>query len=364
MILRRGFFILLWFSRCSALTLDAVDKAKITANSSSDYDFDTSQVHVASLPTKPLTWWVGRQGFSTLLQPTFQVGQQARCNEREFGRPMFSSCGDAWKDIPDTIEVERFGSRSAGLQWDVILPFKFISRDGLCTIDVSLSESDQAYYDEAKSYDLKKAAADVISQCVSKSTGGTVNGLGQYRRIRVSVSQYRPNVRCMKENAPLDLGMCQIALNIMPVVSSPMVFGDTSTPRVKMLLPQRFVDPGLKCLITIDMIGPAQYVCYWWEIWHCDVNGSPVQYALYRACTAWSCSIALVLKHIYCLEGLFIEYHGIGNLFYARSVAELALLGVYIGYKYSHAFIKINILIWVDKTPAVSAEKMIYVTEP
>lgn len=50
--------------------------------------------------------------------------------------------------------------------------------DGTCVIDINSSGSDQ--FDEARSYDLKQAAQQLISDCVMRSSnsGGIITGLG------------------------------------------------------------------------------------------------------------------------------------------------------------------------------------------
>jgi len=182
--------------------------------------------------------------------------------------------------------------------------------DGTCIIDLEISNIEGQDFDHGNAYDMKKAAGNVISQCVYSSShiGGTISGLGrkthvclwallysltclgQYGRISLSVSQYLPNVQCTKGSmTPKDLRMCQVVLNNMPALNSRQVFGTGRGDHIDVQLPHLIEDrkslpllqqlverhdfsrtngkpAGQRCPIEISIDGPPQYYT-WHGLW-------------------------------------------------------------------------------------------------
>jgi len=50
-----------------------------------------------------------------------------QCSAEDYGSPPPASCRAAYAELPATIQPETFGDRSAGTDWNVTLPFRFIS---------------------------------------------------------------------------------------------------------------------------------------------------------------------------------------------------------------------------------------------
>ena len=65
------------------------------------------------------------------------------CNGRQYGRPIATSCLDAWRTMPDD-EIElTFADRSQKLSSDVVLPWRFSSCKKLCDLSAVFLHSGQ-----------------------------------------------------------------------------------------------------------------------------------------------------------------------------------------------------------------------------
>ena len=107
--------------------------------------------------------------------------------------------------------------------------------------------------------------------------------IGEHGRISLTVSAYRPHVECYQDlGINLDMRMCQVVLNNMPVLQYRQVFGHAGERGINVRLPNLFVDrkplphwspsmadckpAGLKCAIELDIIGGPAYLS-WYELW-------------------------------------------------------------------------------------------------
>lgn len=72
--------------------------------------------------------------------------------------------------MPDMTDVVSFGEREAPDEWDVVLPFRFISLDGLCTLEIA--HTGLGTSDRASPLDLKRAAFTLIDGCVEQQMMG------------------------------------------------------------------------------------------------------------------------------------------------------------------------------------------------
>ncbi|KAL9627443.1 MAG: hypothetical protein Q9204_006561 [Flavoplaca sp. TL-2023a] len=109
-----------------------------------------------------------------------------------------SSCRDALNQIPkDDRRLRKFGPAiPSGRDGGVHLPYRFISSDGLCTLDIVLqdhaSESLSSY---AKLHD---AASSLVRQCaVLKGEGGIAMNIGtsspSYHQLERYAAQHTPS---------------------------------------------------------------------------------------------------------------------------------------------------------------------------
>ena len=121
-------YILMSSSICLSLTFTPQGGTLMANNVSSDSDSDTFPRQVVPLPPKPLAWWIGGPHSSGTLRAPGGNGPPVQCDVSKYGRPVIDSCAEAWRDIPGSGGLQSFGSRTAKGQWDVVLPFRFISR--------------------------------------------------------------------------------------------------------------------------------------------------------------------------------------------------------------------------------------------
>ena len=112
-----------------------------------------------------------------------------------------------------------FGDRAAGA-WDAPLPFRYLSHDGLCAVDVSHSHG--STFDTVTPLALKETARLLIQICVQTppSIGGLATGLGENKALSMRIVPYKPTVYC----GPVDSGPPWITVGIH-LKGSPWVWG-------------------------------------------------------------------------------------------------------------------------------------------
>ena len=124
MLLHTWCCIALHISVCLTLKLQSTGDTSILSKKFPSSDIDNSSIHIAPLPPKPLATSIGSQRSAATVETKLSI----RCNHFDFGQLSYPSCKDAWNDIPDSIHMQTVGSRTAGRHWDVVLPYRFISR--------------------------------------------------------------------------------------------------------------------------------------------------------------------------------------------------------------------------------------------
>ena len=94
------------------------------------------------------------------------------------------------------------------------LPYRFLSSDGFCAIDIVPNPGSVS--DRASLWEIKQAAFACISKCVQgyPSTGGIVRDIGLKNKLAVIVRSYVPEVQCAASAAAAPvLGSCQKILD-------------------------------------------------------------------------------------------------------------------------------------------------------
>ena len=142
------------------------------------------------------------------------------------------SCKSAWEKIPLDNEPCIYGMRpdiAAGAHFDVGLPFRFLSEDGLCAIDIRAtreSETLLALGDPAKNIEVSEAAKLVLDQCVSiRHQGGSITGFSQRDLLTLIITKYEPKAVCepSPEEIPF-IPFCERVLQTMPARKQKEVF--------------------------------------------------------------------------------------------------------------------------------------------
>lgn len=103
----------------------------LSTNTSINKTSSNSLIIIAS-PTNGSTvtapaWTIGGAQTSPNFQLSVQGGEDVQCDQ-DYGTPVWTSCRDAFLDVPDAFEVQRFDTWRPAADGDVPLPFRFISR--------------------------------------------------------------------------------------------------------------------------------------------------------------------------------------------------------------------------------------------
>ncbi|CAF9918332.1 MAG: hypothetical protein ALECFALPRED_000647 [Alectoria fallacina] len=185
------------------------------------------------------------------------------CNGNAFGYGLDNdSCAQSVALVGISTTVLTFGMRSsAGRAYDIELPQRFISTDGKCVIEPSLTPG--ATEASASAEDIAVAAFVVVRNCVGGegATGGIAKDIvpNGDDRLRVFVSKYDPdNVRCYGKMppAPPDARVsCRQILNTMDADGQHTAFGPASDPEAEVGLPLLLVSSDQQCKMTIRTTG-------------------------------------------------------------------------------------------------------------
>ncbi|KAL6718886.1 hypothetical protein ACLMJK_003121 [Lecanora helva] len=181
-----------------------------------------------------------------------------KCDGRKYGFDLsIPSCEEAWDILPKSFTPVSFGKRPNG-EVDVALPFRVLSSDGLCAIDIVATKDLTS--DVATSYDIAEAALGILDSCVkgpqAGSQGGVAGFLGLNGGLAVRIVPYKVKVKC--ENDPSDKdkrappsGSCRNTLDWMPATYDHQQFGPRGVRGVEVGLPQSFRESNKECVVTV-----------------------------------------------------------------------------------------------------------------
>lgn len=189
------------------------------------------------------------------------------CNGNVYRRNLReSSCVNALQEIPQDPTRVALGARGGPTDFDVGLPFRWISDDGLCVFDIYIPRDD--IIDQASTYEFHQAAFNLVHSCISGSgtpTGGIVTGIGRYGRLGLIMTSYEPAVRCQRAVGLEPSNCLDIELN-MPVTKTVQVFGQAGEAGVEIELPYTLSNDDNTCTVTIENRGSADLLS-WYDIW-------------------------------------------------------------------------------------------------
>ncbi|KAL8942145.1 MAG: hypothetical protein Q9216_001830 [Gyalolechia sp. 2 TL-2023] len=125
--------------------------------------------------------------------------------------------------------------------------------DGLCIFDITLARDD--FTEEVSAYDFRRAANALIGTCGNgrdDPEGGIATGLGRHGRLSLTMTSYRPQVRCFQpiQDPPAE---CVDIVESMPATKDLQVFGTDGDQGVQIDLPREIAN------------GPS--VTSWYRIW-------------------------------------------------------------------------------------------------
>ncbi|KAL8654741.1 MAG: hypothetical protein Q9210_001324 [Variospora velana] len=148
------------------------------------------------------------------------------------------SCQDAVNQIPRDSKRLRFVApeqRGRG-HYDVTLPIRFISYDGLCTVDIVTK--DGVTSDTTSYYDLLRASISLEHTCVGKNqVGGIAMNIGDQAGLGLIMTSFQPRVQCRRGQAP-PLSNCRHLADTMKTTQEKNTWGNPGDPNAFIRLPK------------------------------------------------------------------------------------------------------------------------------
>ncbi|KAI4136622.1 MAG: hypothetical protein LQ341_005523, partial [Variospora aurantia] len=160
---------------------------------------------------------------------------------------------------------------------DVTLPIRFISYDGLCTIDIVTK--DGVTSDTTSYYDLLRASISLEHACVAKNqVGGIAMNIGEQAGLGLVMTSFQPRVQCRRGQAP-PLSNCWHLADTMKTTQEKNTWGNPGDPNAFIRLPKPLYEGNRKCAAVIRTVGPTD-VSSFYEIWEniVAVNGMCVRF--------------------------------------------------------------------------------------
>ncbi|KAL8820040.1 MAG: hypothetical protein Q9223_001646 [Gallowayella weberi] len=199
---------------------------------------------------------------------SLNYGPLISCNGTRYRAGLrLESCEDAVSQIPRGTRNLKFGLNTKdNVYYDVPIPTRFISGDGLCTIDIVLKN--QLANDRTSYEKLAFAASELLRRCVrSQNVGGIAMDIGVLKRIGLIMTSYDPRVTCHPGFAP-PVSNCQNLLDTMTSSQTPRNYGPKGDRRAYVQLPKELLDQ--ECLATVRTTGQLD-VSTSYEIWQAIV---------------------------------------------------------------------------------------------
>ncbi|KAI4173471.1 MAG: hypothetical protein LQ348_006577 [Seirophora lacunosa] len=206
---------------------------------------------------------------ATNLNTSTHSNSMLTCSGTRYGRNLrLASCLQIWGIMSAYTVPRSFGERNTG-DWDAPLPFRYLSLDGLCAID--LSHAAGTLGDTIAPVDLKEAARLIIQICIAvePNEGGLVTGLGVNKALSLRIVPYRPTVTCGPDNTgPPELS-CRDVIDKMPANNKRQVFGPRDQQGVTVPLPWAYTTGRRRCGAIVDAVEEGRITDEgdWYKIW-------------------------------------------------------------------------------------------------
>lgn len=195
---------------------------------------------------------------------------QISCNGQQYGRNLnLKSCQQVYHAMSALPKPKTFGQRGTGFTYDAPLPFRYLSHDGLCAVDVShVAGMD---FDTIAPNDLKEAARSLVAICVSgqPNIGGMVTGLGVNKGLILRITPYRPSVLCGPQDSGAPWVSCRHIIDRIPATNQPQVFGPNGWDNTTVPIPWAKTSAARRCVMLVNAIVPGQVSDSgdWYKLW-------------------------------------------------------------------------------------------------
>ncbi|CAL8579443.1 hypothetical protein XPA_005190 [Xanthoria parietina] len=231
--------------------------------------------------TAPSPFTAGAKDDASLLAATTPP---INCNAARFGAHVrVRSARNALAKIPRgdrTMSI--FAMRQVGHSlpsWVHILPYRFMSGDGLASIEIS-TKNNELISDNANWAEIHAAADAIIQICVSGSAaqGGRAIEVGVRELLTVTVSPYdNSNIRCFRPPRGGRAGVpphasCASLLGELPWDERQFIWGNELSPLMSVIkLPMSIPSVDQQCNLFVSMSAPAYESMRWTDLWGASV---------------------------------------------------------------------------------------------
>jgi len=193
------------------------------------------------------------------------------CNGKAYGKNLkISSCLRALATMPEGKKALTFGERGHGY-WDGVLPYRVLSPDGLCAVDISHTAN--IFSDKISPSELKQGVELVMEICLKgkPNEGGVVSNIGKNGDLAVRVMSNKPSVRCGSPLSSPPLEDCKRVFDSMRANGHKEIFGQKSDPdpKITVKLPATLTGNRRRCQLVVDTVvpGEGQDTYDWYKIW-------------------------------------------------------------------------------------------------
>lgn len=184
------------------------------------------------------------------------------------------SCLDALLSIaPDSTTRHTYGARTRG-NFEVQLPYRFLSTDGLCAIDIEVVSGKSS--DVSDWAEISEKAQQLVDRCVllvpnfRHTMGGSIRNVGSDGNLIIVLRSYVADVTCRSYPPYLDGGRCSNLLGTIPVGRKGVEFSRTGiSGEGRMIIPEgkTFTESQHVCTATVDLIDQEADSCSWTDLW-------------------------------------------------------------------------------------------------
>lgn len=194
------------------------------------------------------------------------------CNGAAYGRNLkLRSCVAAIEIMSNEPSIVTFGQRGKGT-WDANLPFRWLSRDGQCAIDLGHTQEFES--DAIKAIDLQEIAKALLNICVVErgrlpNEGGLVTNIGENGNLLLRMVKYKPSVTCGPDNSGPPWPTCRYVVDNMPTGGRKETFGPRDDRETTVPLPWGVTAGPRICKVVVDgtEAGAVKDTGTWYTMW-------------------------------------------------------------------------------------------------